>query len=74
VQWAVQNGVPFSALSGGHGTSANCTVGSNGIIINMRKLNSVEVDLKKGQVVIGGGAIVKELLTAAKASKAHVGQ
>lgn len=40
----------------------------------MRKLNSVEVDLKKGQVVIGGGAIVKELLTAAKASKAHVGQ
>jgi FAD/FMN-containing dehydrogenase len=47
-------------------------VNETGIIINMRRLNRVDVDLDNGSAVIGGGATVVECLRAAKESKAHL--
>lgn len=43
-------------------------------MVNMRKLNSVEINTEKGVAVVGGGAIVKEVTSKAKASKVHVGK
>jgi hypothetical protein len=74
VQWATKHAVPFVAQSGGHGCSSWYKIGSDGIVINMRKLNSVQVDREMGSAVIGGGALVQELLTAAKEKKAHIGK
>ena len=41
-------------------------------MINMRKLNSVEIGMDKGSAVVGGGAIVQEVVNAAKLVKAHI--
>lgn len=74
VRWATGRGVPFVAQSGGHGWSSWYRVGGDGIVINMRALNSVVVDVENGTAVLGGGVTVKEAATAAKAAKAHLSE
>jgi len=60
------------AQSGGHAWADWFKLGGEGVVINMRALNSVEVDAEKGQAVIGGGAIVGEVMRAAGARGMHV--
>ena len=41
-------------------------------MINMRKLNSNEIDTEEGIAVVGGGAIVQEVVNAAKSKQSHI--
>ena len=73
IQWATKHGVPFVAQSGGHAWASWFKINSGGIVINMRKLNTVDIDTEKGLAVIGGGAVVQEVVDAAKSQKSHIG-
>ncbi|KAH8651245.1 hypothetical protein BX600DRAFT_441681 [Xylariales sp. PMI_506] len=72
VKWATDNNVPFVAQSGGHAWSTSLKINSSGVVINMRKLNSISIDTEKGLAVIGGGITVKEAMAVAKAHKVHL--
>ncbi|KAN0072890.1 hypothetical protein V8E54_009004 [Elaphomyces granulatus] len=72
VQWAVKNGVQFLAQTGGHGWTITWNLGEPNVIINLRRLNKVSVKLNEGYAIIGGGALVHEVIDAAYAAKAHV--
>ncbi len=74
MQWATQRGIPFLAQSGGHAWSSRFLIGQDGIVISLRRLNSVVVDLEKGTAIIGAGANVGEVMRAAKEKGAHVGE
>jgi FAD/FMN-containing dehydrogenase len=61
VSWAIRNDVKFMAQSGGHGYTSGWGIGENDIIINLRSLNSVDIDLPAGKAVLGGGVLVREV-------------
>ncbi|OTB08086.1 hypothetical protein M426DRAFT_71296 [Hypoxylon sp. CI-4A] len=65
VEYAVKNGNPFFAQSGGHGWSSAWKIGQDGILINLRGLNTVTFSDDKTQATVGGGAIMKEVIDAA---------
>lgn len=50
----------FLAQAGGHGYASGWGIGENDIIINLRALNTIEIDLEAGQAVLGAGVIVSE--------------
>ncbi|KAA8642442.1 FAD-binding oxidoreductase [Aspergillus tanneri] len=64
VEFATSKNIPFLAQTGAHGWS-EFHLKQNGIIINMRKLNSVSFNCDKTQVTIGGGVLISELTIAA---------
>jgi len=70
----VQNDVQFVAQNGGHGWTINWNIGESDIVINLRGMNNVEVNLKEGYARIQGGALIREVIEAAYAEKAHVGK
>jgi hypothetical protein len=72
VKWATARKVPFCAQSGAHGSSTWFKLDSSGIVINMRKLNTVEVDMEKKEAVLGGGVVMLDVLKAGKQNKAHI--
>jgi FAD/FMN-containing dehydrogenase len=74
VRWATKNNVPFVAQSGAHAWSDWFRTNDSGIVINMRKLNSAEIDMEKGSAVLGGGITVVEAARAAKLAKAHLSE
>ena len=43
VRWAVRHGVPLRARSGGHSYAGYSTL-SNGLVLDLRKLNGISVD------------------------------
>ena len=74
VQWATKNGVPFVAQSGGHAWSSWFRIDDGGLVINLRKLSTVDIDMEKGEAVLGGGVTMVDVLRAAKEKKAHIGE
>ncbi|KAH8648173.1 hypothetical protein BGZ60DRAFT_552959 [Tricladium varicosporioides] len=73
VKWANANNIHFLPQSGTHGFPSSFTaLQNNGIIINLRALNTVNVDLANGTARVGGGTITREVIEAAHAAKAHV--
>ncbi|KAG9232589.1 hypothetical protein BJ875DRAFT_380380 [Amylocarpus encephaloides] len=73
VKWANTNNIPFLAQSGGHGLYKGLsTLGANGILINLRALNTVKVDATAGTATIGGGTLTHEAIDAAQAAGTHI--
>jgi FAD/FMN-containing dehydrogenase len=62
VKLSVQHGIPFVPKSGGH--SAWSTIGSEGIIIDLRNLKKVTVDKSAQIVKIQPGVLNKQLIEA----------
>ncbi|KAI1444622.1 FAD binding domain protein [Annulohypoxylon stygium] len=64
VKYANELGMPFLALSGGHGAIKTVGKMKGGIQIWMHQLNSVEISEDGTQAKIGGGAKTKEVVDA----------
>ncbi|KAK1138466.1 hypothetical protein N8T08_002481 [Aspergillus melleus] len=64
VKYCTSNDIPFLAQNGGHGW-AKWDFGDEGILINIKDLNSVEFNDNKTQVTIGGGAAIEEVVAVA---------
>ncbi|PCG99792.1 FAD-binding, type 2 [Penicillium occitanis (nom. inval.)] len=62
VQWALKSSVPFVARSGGH--SEWSTIGKNGVIIDLGRYKSVEVDVKSQTAILKGSILSKEVAVA----------
>ncbi|KAJ5805914.1 uncharacterized protein N7503_003516 [Penicillium pulvis] len=72
VQCANQAGVQFFAQSGGNAWATTWSLGENDVVINLRNMNSVEFNMERTLVRVGGGATVAELTDAAYANNAQV--
>jgi hypothetical protein len=55
VRWAVAHDVPLRPRSGGHSYAGYSTL-SNGVVLDLRKMNSISVDRRAGTATIGAGA------------------
>ncbi|MBV9196156.1 MAG: FAD-binding oxidoreductase [Solirubrobacterales bacterium] len=55
ITWAVKNGVPLRARSGGHSYAGYSTL-SGGMVLDLRNLRQVTVDTRNGTATIGAGA------------------
>ncbi|KAJ5150455.1 uncharacterized protein N7500_010644 [Penicillium coprophilum] len=53
---------PFLATGGRHSTSVTVEDLQNGLAIDLRALNSVEIDDKAGTLTVGGGTIFREMV------------
>lgn len=58
--WATSKAVPFAVKGGGH--SVFCTIGKEGIIIDLTNLNNVTVHEKT--VDVQGGALTEDVISA----------
>lgn len=56
VQFARQHGLPLSVRGGGHDWAGRAIV-ENGVLINMRRMNQVQVDADTKTAIVGGGAL-----------------
>jgi FAD/FMN-containing dehydrogenase len=72
VKWATATATTFVAQSGGHAWAHWFRTGDDGVVINMRGLNSVTIAEDKASATLGGGAIVGEVMRACGAAGAHV--
>ncbi|KAI0381522.1 FAD-binding domain-containing protein [Hypomontagnella monticulosa] len=72
VQYCNKKKIPFLAQNGGHGWIDSWHLGKNGVVINLRGLNSVTVSEDKTKAYIGGGAAVKEVIDAVYNADAQV--
>ncbi|MCJ1385633.1 hypothetical protein MMC17_008756 [Xylographa soralifera] len=59
VQWAVGSTVPFVTKSGGH--SEWSTIGSNGIVIDLSRYSSIQVDAEAQTATLSGSVLSKEV-------------
>lgn len=62
IRYANEEGLPFLAVSGGHGFSETLAEMKGGIGIWMRQLGGVEIAEDGDSAVVGGGITSKELL------------
>ena len=62
VRWAVSHGVPLRARSGGHSYAGYSTL-SNGVVLDLRKMNGISVDQRAGTATIGAGAQLIDVYT-----------
>ncbi|WP_018681960.1 FAD-binding oxidoreductase [Actinokineospora enzanensis] len=60
ITWARENSVPLVARGGGHSYSG-ASVTAGGLVLDLRRLDSVSVDADSGLVTAGGGARMKAL-------------
>jgi FAD/FMN-containing dehydrogenase len=72
IRWCRENGMPFAVRSGGHcyeGTSR-----SDHVVIDLRGLDTIELDPELHLLSVGGGALLgKAYATAARAAQAVAG-
>ncbi len=62
VNWCNENGVAPTVRGGGHSYAGYST--TTGLLVDLRRLNSVEVDRQQGTAVSGGAALNGDFLTA----------
>lgn len=62
IKWCNQNNVPPVARGGGHSNAGFST--TQGLLVDIRRLNSVQVDKKQGTVVCGGGSLNNDFFIA----------
>jgi FAD/FMN-containing dehydrogenase len=60
VRWARQEGIPLRARSGGHSYEAFSVV-DDGLVTDVAGLTSVDVDVERGEAVIGAGVRLLDL-------------
>ncbi|KAJ4359757.1 uncharacterized protein N0V89_000313 [Didymosphaeria variabile] len=73
VQYASTSGTPFLAVSGSHGWTKTLNNMPYGVQINMRKLNSITLDLGGKTATVGGGTLQWELNRALYAGNKQAG-
>ncbi|KAK5997639.1 FAD-linked oxidoreductase chyH [Cladobotryum mycophilum] len=61
VKYANRHGMPFLAVSGGHGWPSSLNRMKGGIQINMRKLNTTKLKPDGTTVIVGGGTLQHEI-------------
>lgn len=66
VRFAVAHGLEIAVRGGGHGISGMATV-DDGMMIDLSRLNQVEVDPVAGRARVGGGALLGDLDAATQA-------
>lgn len=62
VKYARERGIPFSPRAGHHCVTTTMRHLKNGILIDMRSLNSLTFDQEKGHVTVGGGVITDDFV------------
>ena len=65
VSYAVQHGLEIAVRGGAHGVSGKATV-DNGMMIDLSGMNAVAVDPANRRARVGGGALLKDVITAAQ--------
>ena len=63
VRWAIAKDVPFRARSGGHSYAGYSTV-QNGVVLDLRLLNSIQIASDRSTARIGAGAQLIDVYTA----------
>ncbi len=63
VRWAVANDVPMRARGGGHSYAGYSTV-PGGVVIDLRRLNTISVDRRAGTATVGAGVQLIDLYAA----------
>lgn len=69
VRWAAANGVSLRARSGGHSYAGYSTI-ADGMVVDLRNLNTVTVDRRSATATIGAGAQLIDVYTALAAHQA----
>ncbi|EQL00722.1 FAD-binding, type 2 [Ophiocordyceps sinensis CO18] len=64
IKYANQHGMPFLAVSGGHGNPSMLNMVKDGIQINMRRLNHTRLHANGKTANVGGGTLQSELTAA----------
>ncbi|PLB52594.1 FAD-binding domain-containing protein [Aspergillus steynii IBT 23096] len=64
VKYCTSNNIPFLTQNGGHGW-AKWDFGEEGIVVNIKDLNSIAFNDNKTQVTIGGGVAIEEVVAVA---------
>lgn len=62
VKYATARGIPFAPRAGHHCVTSTMRHLQNGILIDMRSLDSMSFDAEKRQVTIGGGVITDDFV------------
>lgn len=70
VLWATSRSIPFAVKGGGH--SIFCTIGKGGIIIDLTKLNKINVH--EETVDVQGGVLIGDLISAVSEKGRCVGK
>ncbi|EFQ98152.1 FAD binding domain-containing protein [Nannizzia gypsea CBS 118893] len=65
VQYCIKYDIQFFAQSGAHGFTTTLDVPPDGILINLRQLNSITFNEDKTEVTLGGGVLISEVIEAA---------
>ena len=64
VKWAGYHRIPLSVLGGGHDWAGR-GLNDGGLVLNLQKLKSIEIDPAERTAVVGGGITGRELIAAA---------
>lgn len=60
LEFAKKHALKTSILNGGHSTVAS-GLNSNGLVINMRRMNKIDVDVNQKTIHVGAGALSEEI-------------
>ncbi|KAI1409256.1 hypothetical protein F5Y13DRAFT_182153 [Hypoxylon sp. FL1857] len=72
VKYCTSRNIPFLAQNGGNGWATTFNLGTNGVLIDLARLNQVSFNVDRTQVTIGGGSNISNTITHAYAAKALV--
>ncbi|KAF3491549.1 FAD binding domain-containing protein [Arthroderma uncinatum] len=72
VQYCIEHEIQFLAQAGTHGFTTTIDLDDDGILINLRQLNSVTFNDDKTEVTVGGGALISEVIEAASSNNTLV--
>ncbi|MCJ1332454.1 hypothetical protein MMC10_009147 [Thelotrema lepadinum] len=72
VQYCIANNITFLAQNGGHGWGNTFDLHQDGLLINLAKLNGVDVNSNKTQATIQGGALISDTIRAANANGVQI--
>ncbi|KAM5441338.1 hypothetical protein MferCBS31731_003768 [Microsporum ferrugineum] len=72
VQYCIKYDIQFFAQAGAHGFTTTLDVPPDGILINLRQLNSATFNDDKTEVIVGGGILISEVIEAASSNNALV--
>ncbi|TML84717.1 MAG: FAD-binding oxidoreductase [Actinobacteria bacterium] len=61
ILWARKNGVRLAARSGGHSYGGYST--TNGVVVDLRRLNGISVDMRSRTATVGAGALLFDVMT-----------